>query len=128
MATEVTVDIDDLWITDVATLASVTVPFRERSTTSETDGAIRFYAGGRARGITNANLKRTFPLTLEWLDDADLALLDSWRGRLLLLRDGAGRRVFGTFLALAVDDLWPATGILHLVSLVFTELTYDEAV
>ena len=127
MAT-VTLTLSDAWITDVATSVSLNVPFRDRLATSAVEGAVRFYAGGRARVITTANNVRTYPLTLEWFNDTDLATLDSWRGRLLLLRDGAGRRVFGTFLAMSVDDLWPASGVLHGVTLTFQAITYSEAV
>ena len=120
---------EDAWLCDVTNPAvSVHASYPERGSKSDLDGAVRFYAGGRARVITTANRSAAFPLTLQLLSDADLDLLASWAGRLLLLRDGAGRRTFGTFLSLDVTDYWDPEGTLHDASLTFTELTYSEAV
>ena len=127
--TTITVLFEDAWLTDVANPSvSVHASFPERGSNPAIAGEVRFYAGGRRRVITSANRSATFPLTLQLLSDADLDLLDSWAGRVLLLRDGAGRRVWGTFLALDVEDFWDPEGTLHNVGLTFTELTYDEAV
>jgi len=93
-----------------------------------TDGEVRFYAGGRRRVITSASRSNTFPLTLQLLSDADFRLLESWAGRVLLLRDGAGRRVWGAFFGLDVEDFWDVDGTLHNASLTFSELTYLEGV
>jgi hypothetical protein len=92
------------------------------------DGEFRTYAAGRVRIITTATDTRTHPITLQWLTPAQVALLDGWRGRLLLLRTDDGRRVFGSFLDCDPEYVL-ANGVrCAILPLVFTELTYDESV
>lgn len=128
MAT-INVVFDDVFLCDV-TNPVVTVhahsPERERS--ASLDGEVRYYAGGRARVITSPRDERTYPLTLQWLTVAEVDLLLSWRGRVLLLRDGLGRRVFGTFFAVPTTDRYLVGGWRSTTSLTFTELTYVEGV
>jgi hypothetical protein len=127
--TTVQVAFADAWLTGVSNPSvSVRAWFPERKSTSLLDGEIRFYAGGRRRIITSARSTHRFPLTLQLLDDPQLALLESWRGQVLLLRDKAGRRVFGTFLTFDVEDWWMPEGLRHIVTLTFTEVTYSEGV
>jgi len=124
-----TIDVvfEDAWLTDVTTPAvSVHASFPERGSNPDLEGAVRFYAGGRRRVITSASRSNTFGLTLQLLSDVDLVLLESWAGRVLLLRDGEGRRVFGTFLSLDVEDFWDPDGTLHSASLTFVETTFIE--
>ena len=126
-----TIDVvfEDVFLCDV-TNPAVTVhahsPERDRS--ADLDGEVRYYAGGRARVITSAKDARTYPLTLQWLTVTDVDLLTSWRGRVLLLRDGLGRRVFGTFLAVATSDRYIVGGWRSVAQLTFTELTYLEEI
>ena len=125
----ITVTFQDAWLTDVANpTISVHASYPERGSSPATAGEVRFYAGGRRLVITSANRSLTFPLTLQLLSDGDLDLLELWAGRVLLLRDGAGRRVFGTYLSLDVEDFWDAEGTLHNAGIVFTEVSYQEAV
>jgi hypothetical protein len=123
------VEFSDAWLCDVANPAvTVHASFPERGSKSDLDGAVRFYAGGRRRVITTANRSATFPLTLQLLTDADLTLLESWAGRVLLLRDGASRREWVTFLSCEVEDLWDPEGTLHNVSLALSRIDFDESV
>jgi len=120
---------EDVWLCDV-TNPAVTVHAHspEREQAANLDGDVRYYAGGRARVITSARDARTYPLTLTQLTVADVDLLTSWRGRVLLLRDGLGRRVFGTFLSVATADRYLVGGWRSVATLTFTELTWDESV
>ena len=128
MAT-VTLTFTDVWLTDVANPAmSVHGSFSERKSDDEVAGDVRPYAGGRLRSITSARTKATYPIVVQLLSDSDAALLKAWRGRVLLLRDSAGRRVFGTYFARSVEDFPMTSGTLHNVSLTFQEITYFEAV
>ena len=127
--TSVLVAFDDVWLTDVADpTVSVQASSPEREETAHLDGEVRFYAGGRRRVITSMSDARTYPLTLQWLTPADVDQLRSWRGRVLLLRDSLGRRVFGTFLAVEVADRYIVGGWRSVVTLTFTELSYTEGV
>lgn len=124
----VTLAFADAWLTDVATSVSVTGSFPTRPSTEVLAGSVRFYAGGRRRVITTASLTRTYPVTLQWLNDADAVQVAAWKGRLLLLRDTAGRRVFGTYLQVDFVDTYQAAGTRHAATFAFTEISYLEAV
>lgn len=117
----------DAWLTDAANpTVSVHASFPERGQAATLDGEVRHYAGGRRRVITTARRSATFPLTLQLLGDDDLAQVIAWQGSVLLLRDGEGRRIFGTFLAVDVKDYWDPDGPLHEVSLTFSEVDFVE--
>jgi hypothetical protein len=126
--TTVLVAFADAWLTDVATGVSVTGSFPVRASTEVVAGSIRFYAGGRRRSITTPNRTRTYPITLQWLNDSDAAQVAAWKGRVLLLRDTGGRRVFGTFFQADFTDTYQAAGTRHSAAFTFSELDYSEAV
>lgn len=120
---------EDVILCDVTNPAvTVTAHSPERENVAALDGDVRYYAGGRARVVTSPKDVRTYPLTLQWLTAADVDLLMAWRGRVVLLRDGLGRRVFGTFLSVATADRYLVGGWASVVTLTFTEVTYDETV
>lgn len=125
--TAVSVQFDYTWLTDPVTNASVTGSVPARTGASALGGSFRSYAGGRTRIITSSADVRTYPLVIQGLDDAGLALLDSWRGRTVLLRDSAGLRVWGSFLDLTWND-FPGPSVIHDVTLVFRAISYSEAV
>lgn len=126
--TSVMVAFDDIWITDVANpsvSARATTP--DRDWASGVDGRFAERAGGRIVVVTTKHRTRTFPLKLQWVGNAaQLDLLESWAGRLLLLRDNLGRRIFGSFLEINPSDVAVVGGIRHTVALTFTEVTYLE--
>jgi hypothetical protein len=126
--TTVFVAFQDAWLTDVATSVSVVGSFPARTSTDVLAGSVRFYAGGRRRSITTPGRTRTYPVTLQWLDDADAAQVATWEGRVLLLRDTGGRRVFGTFFQVDFVDTYQAAGTRHTATFTFTELDYSEGV
>jgi hypothetical protein len=118
----------NLWITDVATLVSVSAATPERTASAALGGSVRFYAGGRRRVITTPADAVTYPLTMQWVSDPDTDQLIAWRGRVLLLRDTLGRRVFGTYLQVDQADVSRGAEFWHNVTLTFTELDYLEEV
>lgn len=125
--TTVLVTFHDAWLTDVANPSvSIRASFVDRTSHTATGGRFGEYAGGRTRVITTASKTATFPYVLQMLDDADAATLDLWQGRLLLLRDQAGRREFGSFLACDSLDYDTPQGTLHDVTITFTRVTYLE--
>ena len=127
--TTVTLTFTDAWLTLAADpTQSVHAAYPDRGHHKETAGEFRPYVGGRIRVITKALKTATFPLTMQLLSDSDVALLELWQGQLVLLRDGAGRRVWGSFLAGDVTELRAAEGTLSNMALVFTAVTYSEAV
>jgi hypothetical protein len=119
---------DDVWLCDVTNPAvTVAAGSPEREQTANLDGDVRYYAGGRARVITSQRDARTYPLTLTQLTVADVDLLMLWRGRVVLARDGLGRRVFGTFFSVGVSDRYLVGGWRSTVTISLTEVTYDES-
>jgi hypothetical protein len=119
----------DLWLTDVSNPSvSVHASFTERVASTSVAGQVRTYAGGRRRVITTPADTVAFPLTLQAVTAAEVAVLEGWRGKVVLLRDTSGRRVFGSFMALDVRDTWTVDGPLADVGLTVTQVDYSEAV
>lgn len=86
---------------------------------------VRRYAGGRLRAITRTGTKRTATIPASVLP-ADLALLESWRGRTLLYRDGMGQRWWCVITAMPWQPTTNARR--RRVALQLAEVTYSEAV
>ena len=127
--TSVMIAFTDAWLTDVANPSvSVHASFSGRGRDSAKNGRFAERAGGRVVVVTSVDRTRTFPLTLLWLTDAQANLLESWQGRVILLRDSAGRRVFGSFLMQSEVDYSDAGGAMHDVTLTFREITYSEVI
>ena len=119
----------DAWLSLAADPSqSVHATYPARSHGSETAGEFRPYAGGRIRVITSARKTATFPLTMQLLTDAQVVLLESWQGQIVLLRDGAGRRVYGAFLAGEAEELWDAAGTLTNLTIEFRAVSFSDAV
>lgn len=118
----------NIWITDVASSVSVVGASPTRDVSAALTGEIRFYAGGRRRIITTPADTVTYPLALEWVSDTDTAQLVAWRGRVLLLRDTLGRRVFGTYFQVNQSDVTRGAEFWHNVTLSFSQIDYNEAV
>lgn len=127
--TTVTLAIADAWLTLASDpTQSVHASYPDRGHHKETAGEFRPYAGGRIRVITSARKMATFPLTMQLISDAEVLLLELWQGQVVLLRDDAGLRVFGSFLAGDVVSYPDEAGTLNDLALVFTALTYSDAV
>jgi len=126
--TTATLTIGLTWLTNPTTGVSVTAPNPVRGGDAQRGGDFRIYAGGRVRVISTPGDVRTFPVVMQNISDADLLLLDSWRGQVILLRDASGWRKWVSFLDLKWVDVPGAGGMLHDVSLVAQEVTYLEAV
>lgn len=130
--TAVTVGFNYTWITDPVTGQSVSGPNPRREGSlllgGSSGGAFRSYAGGRTRVITTLGDSRSTPLTLQSLTDAQLTLLDQWRGKVTLLRDASGWRKWGSFTDLKWNDVPGPSGMIHDVTLTFIEVTYQEGV
>lgn len=67
-------------------------------------GEFRRFAGGRVRLITQSGTERGLAVTVSRATRTTRELLDSWKGQTLLLRDGRGRLVFGSYLTLEVTE------------------------
>lgn len=91
-----------------------------------TTGEVRTYAGGRRRVVTRAGTARTLGFTARLLAPADVLTLDGWRGRVVLVRDSRGRKVYGVYLSVPTTDRRDRGG--QDVALTVESVDYDEAV
>jgi hypothetical protein len=117
------------WLTNPADPTNpITAPNPVRSGQVTLGGRFATYAGGRIRVITTPDDTRNTKVVLQDLDDDDLNRLDSWRGTVLLLRDAAGWRKWGSFLDLTWTDVGHAADgtMTHDATFMFTEVTYIE--
>lgn len=97
----------------------------DRNYAPEAPVEVRRYAGGRFRSTTRTGVMRTASIpAVVW--PADLALLESWRGRTLLYRDGLGQRWWCVITAMPWQPT--ANGKRRRVALQLSEVTYSEAV
>jgi hypothetical protein len=115
------------WLADANDPAdSVALFTTGRTDMREQGGEVRTYANGRQRLVTTAGRRQTLAVTFRLVDAATLAKLDSWAGRVLLLRDPWGRKMYGTYLGLSVTDYAARAG--HDVQLTFQQVSFSEAV
>ncbi len=84
-------------------------------------GEIRTYAGGVTRLITRAGSVKTATVEVKRASRTTREQLAEWAGVLLLLRDGRGRCIYGSFLS--VDEGENAGLPVCDLSLTFTEIT-----
>lgn len=90
-------------------------------------GEVRTYANGRRRHVARAGRQRTVTVQAEVLRNRVLLhSLRSWEGQTVLLRDPRGRKVYGVFFDLEIDE--NITADLATVSLTLTETTFSEVV
>lgn len=105
------VTLDRLWLHDADAPETYLRFFTtDRGDTRAVDGEIRTYANGRRRLVTRAGSARTLPVTLRQVSDADLDVLEEWRGRLVMVRDHRGRLFFGTYFSIDVTDYKDRSG------------------
>jgi hypothetical protein len=97
-----------------------------RSNTKTQDGDFRQYVG-RVRMIVRENEVGVYTIALRQLTKDQADLLESWSGRVLLLRDVYGRRIWGGFLSTTRLDYLGGKGLCD-VGFTFTEITYSDEV
>lgn len=79
-----------------------TQPFRTQQ--YDVDGQVRTYGGGRQRSITTFGQKGTYDFTLVSVLPADLAILQSWIGQTVEVRNTKGERYVGVYYQLKVGE------------------------
>lgn len=123
-----TVHLDRLHLSDAVAPADTLTSFTGREVTDQRSlpVEVRTMANGRTRTVTRAGSSRVLSVTLRNLTFAQTEWLAGKRGRLMLLRDRAGRKVFGVFGAVAPREYPDRSG--WDVELTLTEVTYTEAV
>lgn len=93
---------------------------------TETTGEVRRLAGGRDRLVLRAGKQRTTAMTFPGCDRTQVDWLQDHAGELVCARDDRGRKLFGTYFAVEVDEnrMYPAYAD---CSCTLQEVTHDEA-
>ena len=104
-----------------------------RTDTISKDGQFRNYGNGNTRLILGSASTRTQSFALRALTPSQIKTVTDLIGHTICYRDIYGRRVFGSYLSVAVTEI-PFSGkpeddtLLADVALVIQSVTYDEAV
>lgn len=98
----------------------------DRSEVLSVPGEIRRMANGRLRVVSRAGSSTTLGVTFRNLSPTQVALLRSWVGRTVLFRDVWGRKLYGAYFSLDVEDYKDRLG--QDCKLVLSEVTFSEAV
>lgn len=97
-----------------------------RSDVRTTTGQVRQYANGTFRLVQTVGMLIVYTYTLRTLTWDEVETLSSWADQLILIRDRLGRCWWGSYPGLTVADYPQAQ--LHDVGLVFTQISYSDAV
>jgi hypothetical protein len=115
------------FLAPAADLSAVLVFFSSgRAENLSVPGEVRRYAGGRLRIVTQAGAATRLSVTARAVSSADLQTMRDLAGAVVLFRDAWGRKMYGAYFDLDVDDYRDRSG--HDVKFVLTEVTYSEAV
>jgi len=122
------VALSTLWLSDAADLSDfISFPLMSKLTpTEEINGDFREYAGGVQRLMTRPGEVTTVPVTLTCCDRAQVNWLRAHKGRVLLVRDNTGRKVYGAYKALSMDE--DGAHDVADVDLTISSLFFDEEV
>lgn len=97
-------------------------------------GDFREYAGDRVQMVNQNVHTRSRPIVLVALTAAQLQQIVDWSGSVLCLRTADGDRIFGGYFQIADRVLYNvtmdngATNVVYDVTLVFTRVSFAEAV
>jgi hypothetical protein len=91
------------------------------------DGDVRALANGRLRLVTTTTTRRSYALTLELCTRTQVTWLEDHIGALVCARDDRGRKVYGTYFEVNVNENVARSDYAD-ASVRFTEVTHSEAV
>jgi hypothetical protein len=100
-----TIALDRVWINLWPSGESVAAQSTDRTRSTEAQGEVRTYAGGRQRSITKEGVGRQFAFTLRMVTWVQIQTLESWIGRTVQVRDHRGTRYFGVFQAVTPVEI-----------------------
>lgn len=104
----------------------VTAYTSDRSEQIVVPGEVRRMANGRLRVVSRAGTATTLGVTFRHLTPAQVTLLRSWAGRTVLFRDVWGRKLYGAYFTVDVQDY--RDRLAQDCKLTLSEVTYSEAV
>lgn len=117
-----------LWLTSTSDLSdSLSFPMLAKLTvTPAKPGETRRYANGRIRMVTRAGRAQSAAVTLPACDREQVQWLDEHTGQVLLVRSKDGRKFYGAYFDLTLDEHGYEDAAD--VALTLDEVTVDEAV
>lgn len=124
------VTLADVWVHQVSDLSSfVQVYAGSISERSGISGEVRRYANGVTRAITTLGTTRTVKVDLPFVSRADIDLMETWVATPVMVRDPLGRKTFGMFFSVDIEDrpIGDPTSILS-ASFELSELSITEEV
>jgi hypothetical protein len=110
-------------LTDVQSFSNTTM----LKVTTEQDGSVRRLANGRLRAVLGATEPRTWELQFELCSRTQITWLQDRVGQLVCVRDDRGRKVYGTYFAVPVNETI-ARSEYGDVTITVQETTHSEAV
>lgn len=122
------IDLTGVYIAPASSLSTLTILNAgvNVSAVSGVVGDFRRYAGGRTRLITRVGTDHSVNVSITHASRATRETLTALAGQTVLLRDGRGRLVYGSFLALDVKE---AQGLPYCdLGFTLTEITTDVEV
>lgn len=122
------VNLDRVWLA-LASDPDTGLSFRSigKTDSTSTPGDVRRYSNGRLRLIRRPGPAQTIGVTARLLTREQTELLQDLAGQVVLLRDNRGRKLYGVYLTVDVDDL-KARAAGQDVTLQIQQVTYSEAV
>jgi hypothetical protein len=91
------IELNKLWINLLSTGQAIAAPSLGNESVSGVDGSVRTYAGGRQRYVAREGVGGQLQRTLRLRSASVAALLESWVGQTVLVRDARGQRWWGVF-------------------------------
>lgn len=119
--------LDHLWVHDATSPADfVRLDLDGERERSGVELEVRRYANGRRRTVRRPGRDQALSVTCEQVARADTDRLRELAGRLVLVREPRGRRFWGVFAGLDVDEVF---GVDYpTLSITFREVSHQEAV
>lgn len=68
-------------------------------------GRVSIYAGGRVRSITSIGELGAYRFQLRYVPRSTVDLLHTWLRQVVQVRDSKGRKVFGVYFDMSVDEV-----------------------
>ena len=126
-----TVTLTKVWLHDATDLSTnITIKASLLVEKPSRVAPVRKYAGSRFRLILVPGVEKSYVVTFLHLSRSNVDQLRTWAGKLLLLRDSLGRKLYGrfdepTFREIPIPD--SATKVFR-ARITFDEVTHSEAV
>lgn len=122
-----TLTLTQLWVNSMVTGEGIGAYSTDRSRSTEVNGSVRSYAGGRRRAYTTPGLDGKYPFTMRMLTRAQVDTLITWEGSLVQVRNHRGQRFVGIYFSVKEAEYKDSIGTYD-ASMELTDLTFVDGV